>query len=274
MNRTEKPKPSKGICKRFADWLKNLAFLQILEYLGRLSILFAVIFFFWEHGDRQKAKHYQAWQVINLAQGKPGSGGRIDALQDLNKDRVSLAGVDVSKANLRFINLEKADLTDANFYEADLWNANFAGAFMGRANLSGASMIKANLSKAQLLFAKLPGADLRMADLSGALMIHANLSGADLEGANLSGALLEDANIPRAKLLDANLSGADLKTADLKDIVAWGDILSIKLANIYGIKNPPDGFVEWAKEHGAVSIKSTDEWKKLIEEKGKKQKAN
>ncbi len=38
----------------------------------------AVIFYFSESGDRLKQKHYQAWQVINTAQGKGGSGGRIE----------------------------------------------------------------------------------------------------------------------------------------------------------------------------------------------------
>jgi len=60
------------------DWtayiLSRWAFLEVLEYLGSLSVLVAVIFYFGESGDRRKQKHYQAWQVINTAQGKGGSG--------------------------------------------------------------------------------------------------------------------------------------------------------------------------------------------------------
>src|SRR5262245_5889236 len=41
----------------------------------------------------RKAANYQAWQVINSAQGKGGSGGRIHALHDLISSGVSLAGV-------------------------------------------------------------------------------------------------------------------------------------------------------------------------------------
>ncbi len=66
------------------DWLAYVlsrwSFLEVLEYLGSFSILIAVIFYFSESGDRLKQKHYQAWQVINTAQGKGGSGGRIEAL--------------------------------------------------------------------------------------------------------------------------------------------------------------------------------------------------
>ena len=41
-----------------------------------------LIFYFADQGGRLKQKHYQAWQVINTAQGKGGSGGplRIVAL--------------------------------------------------------------------------------------------------------------------------------------------------------------------------------------------------
>ena len=63
-----------------AYWLSGWAFLEVLEYFGTLSVLLAVVSYFSESKDRIKQKHYQAWQVINSAQGKGGSGGRIDAL--------------------------------------------------------------------------------------------------------------------------------------------------------------------------------------------------
>ena len=81
--------------------LSNWSFLEVLEYLGTFSVLIAVIFYFSESGDRVKQRHYQAWQVINTAQGKGGSGGRIEALQELNEDKVPLVGVDVSSAFYR-----------------------------------------------------------------------------------------------------------------------------------------------------------------------------
>ena len=89
----------------FWEWiayiLSNWAFLEVLEYLGSFSILIAVIFYFSESGDRLKQKHYQAWQVINTAQGKGGNGGRIEALQELNADGVPLVGVNASGAFLQ-----------------------------------------------------------------------------------------------------------------------------------------------------------------------------
>src|SRR5579871_464102 len=106
------------------DWLayflSNWKLLEVLEYLGSLSVLVAVIFYFSESGDRIKQKHYQAWQVINTAQGKGGSGGRIEALQELNSDKVPLVGVDASAAFLQGIHLERANLLRADLSAADL----------------------------------------------------------------------------------------------------------------------------------------------------------
>src|SRR5438270_12989737 len=85
--------------------LSNWRFLEVMEYLGSFSVLVAVVLFFHESGDRIKQKHYQAWQVINTAQGKGGNGGRVEAMQELNTDRVSLAGIDVAGAFLEGVAL-------------------------------------------------------------------------------------------------------------------------------------------------------------------------
>jgi hypothetical protein len=89
--------PWEWVAFLLSDW----RFLEVLEYLGSFSVLAAVIFYFSESGNRIKQRHYQAWQVINTAQGKRGSGGRIEALQELNADKVPLVGVDVSSAFLQ-----------------------------------------------------------------------------------------------------------------------------------------------------------------------------
>ncbi len=103
--------------------LSRWSFLEVLEYLGSLSVLVGVIFYFSESGDRIKQRHYQAWQVINTAQGKGGSGGRIEALQELNADKVPLVGVDASSAFLQGVHLERANLLRADLRAADLRNS-------------------------------------------------------------------------------------------------------------------------------------------------------
>ncbi len=216
----------------FWEWiafrLSNWVFLEVLEYLGRFSVLIAVIFYFSESGNRLKQKHYQAWQVINTAQGKGGSGGRIDALQELNADKVSLDGVDVTSAALQGIQLRNAKLHRANFSSADLRNSDFTGSNFGLADLNSA-----NLRDTVLDHAILSQTDLRNADLNGSSLV----------GANLEAAALDD---------------ADLRSADLRDI-QWQHLKSIKGANIANVRNPPAGFVAWALKNGAVDQPNADE---------------
>ena len=82
----------------------------------------------------------------------------------------------------------------------------------------------------------------------------ANLAGAYLGDAKLTEADLGGANLTEAYLGDAKLAGANLCRANLAYIKNWQRIQSIELANIYDVDNPPDGFIKWATENGAVSI--------------------
>src|SRR5205085_6989902 len=108
-----------------AYFLSNWTFLHVLDYLRSFGIIVAVAFYFSESGDRLKQKHYQAWQVINTAQGKGGNGGRIEALQELDADHVPLVGVDVSGAFLQGVRLPHAGMKRANLSTVDARDANF-----------------------------------------------------------------------------------------------------------------------------------------------------
>ncbi|HXJ05130.1 MAG TPA: pentapeptide repeat-containing protein [Candidatus Acidoferrum sp.] len=200
--------------------LSNWTFLEVLDYLETFSVLIAVIFYFSESGDRIKQRHYQAWQVVNTSQGKGGSGGRIEALQELNEDRVALVGVDVSGAFLQGVRLERAKLLRANFSSADVREGKF------------------------------PSADFTYADLRSANFRQSNLEQVSFQGANLEESDLTGADLARADLTEASLADADLANADLRD-VRWERIANLKNANIFGVKNAPQGFVKWALEHGA-----------------------
>jgi len=215
-------------CDWTAYYLANWAFLEVLEYLSVLSVLIAIIFYFSEAGDRRKQKHYQAWQVINTAQGKGGSGGRIEALQELNMDHIPLVGVDASGAFLQGVQLLRANLLRCDLHAADLREAN----------LQASNLAYANLQTANLRHAGLHGSNLMAATLEDADLVNADLSGADLTG--------------------TNLTNADLRNADLKGII-WQKIRAIDKANIYGVRNAPEGFVGWALEHKAVSARTEDE---------------
>ena len=269
------------ICKPVSECLKACVCFDILERLGHLAIVVAVIFYFAESGSRQKAEQYQAWQVINLAQGKTGSGGRKDALQDLHEDGISLVGVDVSQAYLTHLELPNADLTKANLSKANLFHAtltntviqdaNLFKAYLDSADLRKAKLYRANLIDANLCNTKLMEAELNDANVYDAKLILADLSGADLTGANLMLANLHDANLTDVDFNRADLSGADLWRSNLRGIMNWKKIKSIEKANINDVNNPPHGFIEWAKENGAVQIRDYGEWKRSLREIRQKQ---
>lgn len=201
--------------------LSNWKFLEVLEYLGSLSVLVAVLFYFSESGDRTMQRHYQAWQVVNTAQGKGGSGGRIEALEELNADRVPLVGVDVSDAFLQGIRLEKANLLRSNLSAADLRSCD-----LRFANLTESNLRSANLRGADLRAAIFRGADLRDTDVTGANLANADLTAAILDNADLSGVNLQN--------------------------IQWRGIRSLTGANLENVKSAPPGFLDWAMQHGAV----------------------
>src|SRR5271165_2030733 len=166
--------------------LSHWSFPEVLEYLGSFSILVAVIFYFSESGDRLKQKHYQAWQVINTAQGKGGSGGRIEALQELDADGVPLVGVDVSGAFLQGIRLPRAHLLRADLNAVDARNSDFQAANFTDANLHSGNFRESNFSGANFQRADLGEADFCSANLNGAVLSGATLDAADLGNADLS----------------------------------------------------------------------------------------
>ena len=212
-------------CEYAAFLLNNWSFLEVLEYLSSFGVIIAVVFYFAESGDRIKQKHYQAWQVINTAQGKGGSGGRIEALQELNKDGIPLVGVDVAGAFLQGIQLAHAHLVRSNLSAADLRDSDLAFADLSDSDLQNANLRQCNLHHA---------------DLQRAKLIEADLFGADLSGVDLSG---------------ATLNHADLRNTNLTHF-KWREIVNLKDANVFGVKNAPEGFVDYALKHGAVQIES------------------
>lgn len=284
-------------CEWSAYWLKRWAFLDVLDRLGRLAIVVAVATWLWgiparrqEAEDQRKAKIYQAWQVLNTAQGNAGGGGRIEALNDLVLEGQSLVGVDLSYANLTGLDLIEADLTSANLEAAVLHFSNLTGTNLERANLRNAELLRANLRHARIKAAQLQdaymvAAELHNADLGPNFMFgflardvtrFPQFAPTALRRANLAGAVFRDANLLLADFEDASLDGADLRGAnvegtnfrmanlqgvDLAGVRNWRKISSLELANIHGVENAPSGFEEWATDQmGAVQIEDYLRW--------------
>jgi hypothetical protein len=216
------------LCEWIAYFLSNWTFLQILDYVRGFGVIVIVVFYFYDSGNRVKQRHYQAWQVINTAQGKGGNGGRIEALEELNEDHVSLVGVDVSGAFLQGLHLEKGDLARAILNAADVRNA---------------IVVSSDLRDADLRFANFRECDCVRTSFRGAM-----LDEADFWGANLSGVDLTEVSLVNTDLRNTNLLG-----------IKWKGIKTLKMADIAGARNAPDGFVAWALRNGAIRSSSDSE---------------
>lgn len=198
--------PLQTLQELFAIWIDKVESISIISGV--------IIFLFVQGKERRKQEQYEAWQVINSAHGQSGSGGRIQALQDLNKAGVDLSGLSAPKADLKGIDLENAQL-----FRADL-----SGAWLSEACLNGAKLSDAKLQEADLRKAKLHKANLDGADLTEAYLVEANLAGAHFIGTIFSRVRLAHAILDQAKirseaqdLTHLNMKYASFRKADLQD---------------------------------------------------------
>ncbi|HET7460424.1 MAG TPA: pentapeptide repeat-containing protein, partial [Longimicrobium sp.] len=195
--------------------------------------------YFAGEGDRLRTKHYQAWQVIALANGRGGDGGRRQALQDLQEDGIALRGIEIPGAILDSLQLPGAGMKRANLRDAILTNATLTGAKFGRATLTRTRFVSSSMQAGDLSFARADSAVFNGTALCTALMIATDLRGAQFVGARLDG---------------VNFRGADLRGARFGSLAdATG--ITFRDANVAGMR-APDTFIRAALANGAVVMDS------------------
>jgi uncharacterized protein YjbI with pentapeptide repeats len=245
---------------QFSNWLKNLAFIQVLDSVSKLGILVALITFFLEIPKRDaqakleaERRQFEYWKAIDSA--KSGSEASPDgrftsyalrmALQNLVQEKDSsgnplkIRNIDFSGADLHEINLAGADLMISQFRYSDLSNANFRNA----------ALSKCTFARARLLGADFSGANLTGAAFRDALYdkhtkfpqgFNPNVMGmykieskASLIEANLAYALLWDVDLEKADLQRANLEGTILGGSNLREAnLRQANLRQARAANI------------------------------------------
>lgn len=173
------------------------------------SIFYGVVFYITgikvNNEEQFERSCRESWLVINSSYGQESSSGRIKALEDLKKSKISLNGLCLKKAYLKGINLECAKLDYVNFQEARLVDAKF-----NHAHLQEADFTNANLGRATFYHSKLLNANFKNAELKNAEFKNAHLQNVNFSGANLRDSKLREADLRGADLRQAVLSGADL----------------------------------------------------------------
>jgi hypothetical protein len=125
---------------------------------------------------------------------------------------------------------------DAAMYKfgINLTSVNMQGISISQIDFSRSVLHRANFQKAKLFSSSFVGVPLDWADFSNADLRFVDFSGASLLGANLTNAFL----------------------GGLK----WDEDTKVFMANIHGVKEPPEGFVEWALKSGSVDEPNLDKW--------------
>lgn len=222
--------------------------------------------------------------------------------EDANLERANLVLADLRECHLKGANIKNARFDSAVLSGVDLRNINFEGCNVRYANVDRANLGNAKgLDRTKVLglnnwllayfdpvrikqiglpadhndriktlnFSKLnlSGVHLFRANLAGANFQQTNLTEADLHSANLRGADFRGANLTRASICGAvDIRLADFRGANLTEI-RWqrpslGDA-KVKFANLEGVVNAPDGFVENFIKNGAVAIADEQEWQRV-----------
>jgi uncharacterized protein YjbI with pentapeptide repeats len=161
--------------------------------------------------------------------------------------------INLHDAGLQSTWLDSADLRKASFRGSDLQKANFNSAI-----LSGSRLRFTEFRSATFINATLVDSAIMFSDGKASVFSDADLSEVVFTKVDLSGALLDDANLQNASFQDTNLQGADLR-----NVQNWKEIETIAGSNLYGVRNAPEGFVNWALERGAINEAGalSDLWK-------------
>lgn len=247
---------------QLSNWLRNLAFIQVLDSVGKLGILIALITFFLEIPKRNEQskleaerRQFEYWKAIDSAKStsEVSPDGRFTsyalrmALQNLVEEQDPLG----EPLKIRNVDFSGADLHEINLAGADLMISQFRYSNLSEANLRSTNLCKCTFARARLL-----GTDFSEADLTGTAFRDAlydkhtkfpkgfnpNIMGmykiepkASLSEANLAYAMLWEADLERANLQRANLKGAiigginsNFREADLRE----ADLRQTRAANI------------------------------------------
>lgn len=203
-----------------ASWLEQMD--HIGSILGGFAVTAAALRYLLSRNATRRMEQWRAWEVISAAQGKPGNGGRLDAVAALANDGVALDGVNLDGAHLAGIRLpEGASLRSAKLRPVDgivtiLSGAVASGVNLDAAELPGATLEDANLEQASLARTDLRRANMRRARLADAVLQEADLSECDLTAADLRRVRATSASFCSADLFRTNCSGALFGGADLE----------------------------------------------------------
>ncbi|MEA5464524.1 pentapeptide repeat-containing protein [Leptothoe sp. PORK10 BA2] len=193
----------------FINALRNSGLIGVIE---SVSIITGIILFLLSGAHQAKQRgHYEAWFVLDIAEGKETSYARIRALTDLNNDNVPLIGLDAVGADLNNIQLENADLSSASLERASFQMASLKSTRFWYCDLQAADFTLARLEFADFYDANITGAKFEGAYLKGSKFSKATLSNTNFSRSDLRESCFEDNDLQSTIFKDADLHSADFR---------------------------------------------------------------
>jgi len=238
----------KELLARISQNTDRLIFLQTCILVLQTVIICFPVYEYWTGRlDRERTKHFQAWQLIGGASGKVGDAGRSSALEDLNADRVRLRGLEAPRARLEQVNLPDADLKFSLLDSARFIGGNFVRSSITRANMRGTNFGAADLRRSDFTFSVGDGASFRLARICDALFIATSLRNARFDSAYVT---------------HADFTGADLRGAVFPPWAHASD-MNLSHANVAGLL-PAALRLEALKQGGAVEVSADSPWQAAL----------
>jgi len=191
------------------------------EVLGKLTVFGAIVLWLWEIPDRAQQRRSAAWTTINLSQGKLGQAGRIDALESLNGDGISLSNMDFSNASLTGVRLPGADLSRSIFGNTDLSHADFQcpSSFLRKlfSACRGASFVAAKFHDVAVFGANFDHSDFSYAKISGKFY-HRDLVNPTVDPARITNSKFFWARFSDVQLIDIDMTGSIFQDTSFKKV--------------------------------------------------------
>ena len=274
---------SRRYTRRFPWWLEwtayylgRSAFLECLEYLGKLGILIALITWFYPGcqdrkqavADSTKSRHYVAWQTINSALGKPGNSGRNDALQDLVQDGVRLDGISLTGGAVIIgpLNLSNARMSYADFSGGKYERVNFSNAELDFANWKSAYCMNCDFQGSSFWASQFGNSTFVWCDFSNALFqTQFEHDRSEFRICNFTGAAFAMGIFNTVEFFGCNLANADLRNVmiGVNGYTNTGDIFFD--CNFFGAKATPD-IIKYASHQLLTFTNITDleQWRHWV----------
>jgi hypothetical protein len=195
--------------------LSGLALFKVLELLGRLVVLVALVSWLTEAHDRREAKHNQAWSLIMAAKGVAADGGRKNALENLLADRIALTGAPLQGAHFNALNLSKAQLFSADFTGGRLFYSELEKTALHGAIFNDALLKKVSFKEARVVATKFENTTFHDCDFTNASVYGVNFADAKqpMDPATL-------ATLKAAKLCNVTLPTRELASSGCPEVEA------------------------------------------------------